>query len=154
MTMQVRFGGAWKSISGAKAYVAGAWRNVVAIKGYVDGTWVDLATLTSPMTLSVSPSTVAGSGTLSAVLTVPATATPVGGSAPFTYSWVKQSGGNIIALSQTSASTRFQGADMAVLETRTAVFRCTCTDSLGTVRTADVSVSVHRRQDREVVITE
>lgn len=149
MPMKLRLGGEWRDISAAKVYLNGAWRPLVAIKIYYDSAWRDVANFTGgggSVTLSISPSPVTRTGRNETINTANVTATPAGGLAPYTYAWTKQSGDSISAVSSSSAVTQFQATGMAVDETRQAVFRCTCTDSLGSSATADVSVSITRTE--------
>lgn len=142
--MKVRVGGAWKDITGASVRVGGSWRRLQAIKVYSDAAWRDVATFSSPLTLALSSSLVTKTGTNATVTTGNVLATPTGGQGPFTYAWVKQSGGNITATNSSSAQSGFRATNMAIDEQRTAVFRCTCTDAFGASDTADVSVTITR----------
>ena len=144
MTTQVRVGGAWKEITGGSIRVSGSWRRLRAIKVYSGAAWRTVATFADALSLSASPSTATRTGFNATVSAGPVIATPTGGASPFTYAWVKQSGGNITAASPASSQTVFRGTTMAIDETRAAVFRCTCTDAFGSTATADVSVTVTR----------
>jgi hypothetical protein len=147
MAMKLFLGGAWRDITAARIFLGGAWRPLIAVKEYYDGAWRDVANFTSgggAITLTLSPSPVSASRRLNTVTSANVTATPAGGQTPYTYAWVKQSGDDISAINPTSAITTFQATAMAVDETRNAVFRCTCTDNLGSSATADVSVSLTR----------
>lgn len=149
MPMKLRLGGAWRDIVAARVFLNGAWRSLVTIKVYLDGAWRDVANFTSgggTITLALSSSIIEGSGRTSTVTTSNVTATPTGGQTPYTYAWVKQSGDDISAVSPTSAVTAFRALNMDDGETRNAVFRCTCTDNLGSSATADVSVSITRTE--------
>lgn len=65
--------------------------------------------------------------------------TPSGGIGSYSYSWTKTSGGSITANSASSANTVFSGT-LALGESIEAVYKCTVTDSTGSV--ADISVDV------------
>lgn len=145
MSMKVRAGGAWKDITAGKVWVNGAWRNLVGAQAFVSGAWKTLATFVSSMTVALSSSTVSRTARLGTINTATVTCTPTGGLNPYTYSWVKQSGDAITANQPTSASCAFQAAGMVEDETRTAVFRCTVTDTLGTaVTSSDLTVTITR----------
>jgi hypothetical protein len=145
MPMKLRLGGAWQDIVGAKVFSGSAWRTPTAIKVYEDGAWRDVANFTGgggSITLSISPSPATRTGQLATITTANVTATPAGGLAPYTYAWVKQSGDDINAVSPSSAVTRFRADGMSAPETRTAIFRCTATDSLSTSDSEDVTVQI------------
>lgn len=68
--------------------------------------------------------------TSGAVTTTSVTVTPTGGTGPYTYAWTYDSGDTgFSANSPTSATTTFIGS-VASGEDKTAVWRCTVTDSL------------------------
>ena len=95
----------------------------------------------SDLSVSVSPAYVIGGASYfkpTPVTTSTATATPTGGAAPFTYSWVKLSGDGE-PLSPTQAGTKFT----ATIGTGTfhGVFRVTVTDAIGQTASADVEAS-------------
>jgi hypothetical protein len=139
--------GTWRDLTHGKAFIAGTWRTVTNGKAYVDLAWRDIANFTAgqgTITLSLSTSSISGSGRNSTVTTSNVTATPSGGQAPYTYAWAKQSGDDISAVSPANAISAFQATGMAIDETRNAVFRCTCTDNLGSSANADISVSLTR----------
>lgn len=154
MPMQTRLGGTWQQITGAKAFLSGSWRTIKAIKAYIGGEWRDVANFSPPgpggggggtLTLSLSASSVGRATANSSTVTTNVTVTPSGGIAPYTYSWAKQSGDAITASATTAATTAFSASSLVVDETRTAVFRCTCTDSLGVSATSgDVTVTITR----------
>ena len=150
--MKAFLGSAWRDFTSARAFVNGSWRSLLNGKAYVGGEWRDIANFVPPgpggggggtLALSISPSAVYGESSTETVA-AGATATPSGGQAPYTYSWAKQSGGAITAQQPTNASTLFTASLMGFGEVREAVFRCTCTDSLGSTGTADVTVTLYR----------
>lgn len=150
MGMKTRVGGAWKDIIAARVFASGAWRSLVGVKVYSDGAWRDVANFTSgggSITLAISPSPVTAQRRNATVQSLNVTATPTGGIAPYTYSWVKQSGDDITALSPSAAVTKFVASGMDELEERSAVFRCTGTDSLGSTDSEDVTVTLTRLED-------
>lgn len=110
----------------------------------------------SAFSASASPTSLSATGTGTSVTTASATVTPAGGVAPYSYSWAKVSGGTITATSPTSASSTFSATGLASGESRTAVFRCTVTDSTsGTplTATADVSITITRSAAMTVALT-
>ena len=152
MTVQVRAGGAFKTITRAKVRVNGAWRNIVSAKCLIGGEWKTVGNFTSgggTITLVLNPTTISAARRLSTVTSTNVTATPSGGQGPYTYAWTKVSGDDISATNPNTAITAFRATTMTVDETRTAVFRCTCTDSFGNTDTEDLTVSLTCLPPRE-----
>ena len=129
--MKVRLNGVVKSISDGAVRIGGASKALARI-AYYDGSAIKtLKTFTKDLTASVLPSAVNGDvvgGGLATTQSV--TVTPEGGTGPFTYSWVRQSGSGSIT-HPNRANTQFTyffnegGGD------ETGTFQCTVTDSLG-----------------------
>lgn len=142
MTAQIFTGGAWRTITSGKIYLGGAWRTITRGQVYKGGGWKDGPAFVPPLSASASPSDATGtaSGHFAAnVASNYVTVTPVGGLAPFTYSWAAGSG--ITAAYPTSANTYFSKYLSPFQET-IADATCTVTDSLGTTATATVSVDL------------
>ena len=91
------------------------------------------------LTVTLSHASVYKAGTTSTLTTTSVTGTPSGGTAPYTYSWAKQSGDSITADSPSAATTTFRASGLAAGESRTAVYRLTVTDALSATAYADVS---------------
>lgn len=128
MPMLMRLGGAWQTISAGKIFAGGAWRNLKAVKIYAGGAWRDVARFVQPITLAITPSPFSGhtSGTIA---TSTVTATPTGGSAPFTYAWTVVSGAVTLGsptLATTTVSGNVSGGNIS------ATLHCVATDSFGT----------------------
>ena len=83
-------------------------------------------------------------GAASSLTTASVTGTPSGGTAPYTYSWAKQSGGSITVNSPTAATSTFVASGLASGENRTAVYRLTVTDALSATAYADLTVEIQR----------
>lgn len=147
MALQIRQGGTWITPTALKIYSGGAWRNIRGIKIYANGAWRDVASFTSPISLAISPTSISKSSVSSVVTTAAVTATPTGGTSPYSYSWTRLSGASeITANSPTSASTSFTGDGVPNGVTLTAIFRCTVTDSFGSTASAEITVSVRNRE--------
>lgn len=106
-----------------------------------------LRTVYVAMAAAVNPSSVSGTrgsfgpGALSVTSNV-ATATPSGGTAPFTYAWSFVAGDNTIgATAPTSASTTFS-ASVPFGSQKSATFGVTVTDANGASAAAQVSVTL------------
>ena len=80
-----------------------------------------------------------GTGT---VVSSSVTVTASGGTPSYSYAWTKVSGDDISVVSASSDTTTFQATGVTSGEIRTAVFRCTVTDSAGSPATTTVDVSV------------
>lgn len=97
-------------------------RTVAGLKAFFSG-----------MTASAAPTGVAGyvaGGVDATATTLPATATPSGGIAPYTYEWTQVSGPSWTIDSPTAATTTFSNA-LNPGETSNAIFACTVTDATG-----------------------
>lgn len=95
------------------------------------------------LSVSLSGTTASGGGTGNGPFsTSGVTATPSGGTGPYTYLWEKVSGDTLSAASASSATTTWNASGTAP-ETKTAYWRCKVTDSLATVAySATVTVSL------------
>lgn len=72
------------------------------------------------------------------------TTTTTGGTGPYTYSWTRLSGSSAVACdSPTSSSTKFS-CTIYRGSTRSAVYRCTVTDSAAATAYVDISVILSR----------
>lgn len=96
------------------------------------------------MTVTASPDIVAGAAGTATVTSNSSTATPSGQVGAVTYAWTKVSGGAITATAATAATCAFQGAGMVAAEIRTAVFKCTVTDSFGSADSNNVGITLER----------
>jgi hypothetical protein len=130
MPLYRNIGGVQKS---TKAYrnISGTWK-ACSVWRNIAGVWKQI---TSLMTASATPTNVGfvkvGGGT--SVLTSDATtATPTGGTGPFTYVWSQVGGDSMTINTPNAASTTFSKSvpDAAGF---TGYFVCTITDSLGAV---------------------
>lgn len=96
------------------------------------------------MSVSLSSESVAGfqnSSSAALVTTGPATATPSGGSAPYTYLWEQVGGSDWTINSPTAATTTF-GISVDAGDNKSTTFTCTVTDGTGFEATsAEISAS-------------
>lgn len=108
-----------------------------------------LKTVFSRISASLSPSAVHGLGNAaSPVTTNPATCNPVGGAAPYTYTWSQVSGDPIWTVASPGAkSTAFTASPLSPGEFAEATFQCVVTDSSGaTATTAAITASAQAIQ--------
>lgn len=144
MSGEIFAGGAWREIADAQVCVSGQWRPVLYAEAFIGGEWREVLRFSSPLTVSVSPTTARGSRVTDrpspgVVTSNIVTATPLGGTAPYTYAWTASSG--LTALSPNLAQTAFRGSvppeDFLLGEATVTV-----TDSLGVTGTAAVTVTL------------
>lgn len=96
------------------------------------------------MSLSVSPFNAGGtrSGT-GAKTTNTVTVTVTGGTGPFTYAWSYVSGDTFTITAASAATTAFTGTITALGQDKTAIYKCTVTDTgTGDVQTINVGVNI------------
>jgi hypothetical protein len=140
MPISINDSGTWKN---ATPFVndGGTWKPVQI--GYVNdaGTW---KIFYSAMTASKSGDASGGRLGAGSVTTNSVTVSPVGGIFPFSYAWTYQSG-DVFTLSNpgpsTSAHTTTFTTTVALFQTKSAVYRCTITDSVGSTAFIDVTVT-------------
>ena len=147
MSVLVRLGGAWRTITGAQVFSGGSWRTLVAIQVYSGGAWRQVGNFSAPsggggggggtVSVSISPSPFSGTGSTTPSLT----ATPSGGLAPYTYAWTVVSSTAPMTVTHPSlaTTTAYSTTTLNPGDSINATLRCTVTDSLGTVGQADVS---------------
>lgn len=162
MGMKVRKGGAWQDIVSGHVFAHGSWRDLIQIKVYKSGAWRTVANFTAPaepppsgggggggsggggggtITVSVSPTSVAVSGSIVTLSSDPITATPSGGRAPYTYSWAVVSHDLVATYSfsaPTAATTRVKAVGQDPGTIGECTVRCTVTDALGTTATTSI----------------
>ena len=139
--MRVNIGGVWKDVSAIKVNVAGTWRTVTRLRTNIAGTWKEAGTFIPPLSVTVNNDAPFGRtfGTNPVTTLTTTTLTPSGGLAPFTYSWVRQSGSGS-PTTPALASTNFTET-VADYDTKTGVFRGTVTDALGSTAYVDVTAT-------------
>lgn len=96
----------------------------------------------STFTVSVSPASLHAYGTGVVSTVVPAVATPAGQTGSVTYSWTRVSGDVLTVSNATSASTTFSATVGIGNQIKSAVYKCTATDSGGHVSSDTVDVTI------------
>lgn len=144
MTMTRWNGTADVALTVAERWNGSSWVPLTVAERWNGSAWV---AITLPgggggaLSATVSAESVAGSEFRSgpgqpAVLTVasdtPAqvTVTPTGGTGPYTYAWTHESGSSAVQVDAPTAATTGFTANIGKNQSRTAVKRCTVTDSL------------------------
>jgi len=133
--------GAWRTAKRAEVLINGNWRQVTRAECYLNGQWRTILSFASP--LSVSSYDVDGvvyNRKPALVTSRTATATPTGGTGPYSYSWIITSGGATV-VSPNMATTAFREV-IPPGEYMFSTARVTCTDVFGTVATADITITL------------
>lgn len=139
--------GSWQQVTRCEVLdTGGVWRNIKRREVLdADGaTWRTVAVYAPPFSVTVDPSVVSGavsSGSPETVFTNAATATPVGGTAPYTYAWTNavNSGGTApFANSPSLATTIFHKPNVTPGDGFSDTMRVTATDAFGFTATFDI----------------
>lgn len=141
MPLKAVVGGAEKLAAKADIYISGAKKRVVRIDAWNGSAWKLVQSFAPPITLAVTPS-VSGAGSSFGTISITsgvATATPTGGTGPYTYAWTKVAGDTLTVTSPNSASTTFR-AGIGPSDSRSATYRCTVTDKNGLTASGNVSI--------------
>lgn len=158
MTAKFWNGGAQVDVVVRKFWNGSSWVDIGLAKFWNGGSWVDITFAGGGGGAGLSATVSAGSvqGTefrvsppaWPAVLTVGSdtpstvTVTPSGGTGPYTYAWTHESGDSAVQVTApTSATTGFVG-NIGKNQTKSAIKRCTVTDSLGATTSVTVSVTL------------
>ena len=137
--MDAFISGAWRTVRRGEVTIGGAPRVITRGEVYRSGTWREAASFIPPLSLNVSPAYVSGIAvtpkpTTRTVYTNYATATPVGGRGPYSYSWIV---GGASAETPSNATTRIFSS-LGANQEKTGIATVTCTDSAGTTASAQV----------------
>jgi hypothetical protein len=141
MPLKVIVGTATKDTARMEAYPATTAKRATRIEAWDGSAWKVAQSFAPTMSLSVTPEVSGSSGSPSGgvITSAAAFATPTGGTGPYTYAWTIVSGNALTVNTPNSANTSFRSS-VGPGNSKFAVYRCTCTDSLGT--TADDTVNV------------
>jgi hypothetical protein len=153
MTWHARDGGVWRTITAPSVRVSGTWQPVQEAWVKVSGVWQQFY---SAFSAAASPATVSGIGNVlgpgnATATTSATTATPTGGTGPYTYAVQYVSGDTATVNSPTSATTTFTRSvfmnpgDPQV--NRSGLYRFEVTDSLSAVvYTNNVTVNTEHNE--------
>ena len=141
--------GAWRKATRGEIYIGGAWRSFTRAEAYIGATWRTVLSFAKPFSLNVSAfargfrnATRPSPGT---VVTDPATATPAGGTAPYSYSWSIISGTATIT-TPTQATTTFS-AFVNANSIKNATASVTCTDARGQQASGTCELTFNNESD-------
>ena len=138
--MDAFISGAWRTAKRGEVLIGGAWRQITRGEVYRGGSWAKCLTFAGPLSVSAYNVTGRTSNRKPAnVTSTDSVATPTGGFAPYTYAWASPDG--VTPLSPSMARTAFR-APVAPGDTNYYTARVTCTDALGTVATADITITL------------
>jgi hypothetical protein len=109
---------------------------------------VQVTVTRASMSVSLSPTSLYQLGTKSSITTGLCTATAANGVAPYTYAWLvvpgTGSGPSMVAVSDSYFATQFRCPSILSGQISTATWRCTATESIGAIGTADIVVTIQR----------
>lgn len=138
-------GSAYQDVTTFKRWDGSAWQDVTTVNRWDGSAWIDCAwsggggLSATANKSSVSAASNDGAEECPTHTSELVTVTAVGGTGPYTYAWTRLSGSAaVFADSSTDASTTFSAS--ICFGSRSAVFRCTVTDSLSATAAVDVSV--------------
>lgn len=147
-------GAAFIDLTVKKRWDGVSWVDLTISKRWDGATWVDFFAAGSGFNVTISPGTASGSvfdplpAPLNTTVTSnPVTATPSGGTGPYTYSWAKVSGDSAVSANSPTAATTDFSAIVPRDGERSAIWRVTVTDSLSATASADVSVTLTYTSD-------
>ena len=117
---------------------------VRTVKVMQDGQLRVVYSSAQPISLSISPPHLVARRKVNPIISLAATANPVGGTGPYSYLWTLDSYGGPevpVIRSPTFASTQFSMGSVFEEFPGVANFRCTLTDSLGNTAAATIEVN-------------
>lgn len=129
MSIYAKSGGSWRTITGVWRKMSGTWQPIASVSSKVSGTWENVF---GTMTVTVNTETAdgydeaPGSPESNSV-----TATVDGGTAPYSYQWIRVSGDTGITINNpTSATTNFMFTNAtSSFVLKIAVYHCRVTDA-------------------------
>lgn len=146
MTSHVNIAGVWKDVTDVSVNIGGAWKVVAGAWIKEGNAWrlfFGSGVAASTLNAAMQAGTVSGSRSdAGSVTSAAAVLLPTGGTPPYTYAWTKISGDTLTVTSPTAASSTFSST-LTDGQTKSAVYRCTVTDSAGVPATAYDDVTIN-----------
>lgn len=143
MTMQRWDGGAFVNLAIARRWDGASWIDLTIARRWDGSAWVDIplpgggggglsATISSAGANGFEFRTEPAPAFVTVFIDTPAsvTVTPTGGTGPYTYLWDRISGASAVGVSNPTGSVVTFSANVPKNQERSAVWRCTVTDSL------------------------
>jgi len=144
--MDAFISGGWRTPARGEVLLGGAWRRISRAEVYRGGAWRPCLSFVPPLALDVTPFVEGGARSQTArpatVTSSPATATPLGGTGPYSYVWTINGGAFVTAPNM--ASTQFRATIPAGGElngTATVV----CTDAFGSTASGQTQYSLYNQ---------
>lgn len=148
MTVKAQQGDALLTMTGLRVRIGGVLKTVLSGRVMIDDELKSFYTAASEeaLSLSVSPESAVRVGFNSTVTSLAFTATPVGGTAPYSYAWtiVSYTGALPTALNPTFASSSFRQTGLVEGDSNPCVVRCTGTDAIGAVASDTAEITFER----------
>lgn len=121
----------------------GTQKRATRIEAYDGSAWKLVQSFAPPISLSMVPSSAAGSRNVAAIVVITTnnvTATVSGGVGPYSYNWVQIGGPSATIYTPSNATTNF-GMALGPGDSEQGQFRCTVTDANGLTAQATVTAT-------------
>lgn len=131
MPLKAVVGTAEKEAVRAEITIANVKKRVARIEAWNGSAWKLVQSFAPPISLSMVPSSAAGSRNMAAIVVITTnsvTATVSGGAGPYSYNWVQIGGPAATIYTPSNATTNF-GMALGPGDSEQAEFRCTVTDT-------------------------
>lgn len=156
MTLKRWDGASWTDLTFIKRWSGSAWVDLTTLKRWSGSAWVAIPLPGgggSGLSATVNDSSVFGvefraphaaPAVLTVVSNTPATVTvtAIAGTGPYTYSWSHLSGDSAVQVNSPNAATTSFVGNIGKNQSKTAIKRCTVTDSLSATAHVDISVTL------------
>lgn len=160
MTMKRWDGSAFVDLSIARRWDGGSWVDLTVARRWDGGSWVDIplpgggggglsATINSGFANGFEFRAEPAPAFVTVFIDSPASVivTPTGGTGPYTYSWNRISGASAVGVSSPTSNNVTFSANVPKNQVRSAVYRCTVTDSLLATFNVDCSIELTYNTD-------
>jgi hypothetical protein len=146
---RITTGAVSKAVHAIYRYGASGWQKVLKVKRLnVDGvTWDTVGQFAPPITATISPASVGGSGNSPSPITITTNAATMGisgGQGPYSYAWSVDTYlgvGSLLINAPANATSSFTMTGVVSGDSQFAILRCTVTDAFGQTATDTVDAS-------------